>query len=318
MVSTPVPPTLPILEAFSPAQPVRPRTPFAAVAFKAYLELAPGHKGRERVLQHLAGALSHGGRPFVWRMKNGLKVAISSDDVWAGCGVGWTCLELGVWEPHVEAWIRRLLRPGDVAIDIGANLGYFSAVMSQRVGAQGKVFAFEPVPRTLLQLHLTKLANRSENLTIYPVAIGEADSTVDIRFEPGVAGNASAFQRFHAGSTEVARVALRSLDSLSAAGVLPDARLLKIDVEGNELNVLAGAAAYLRRAQPSLIFEYNAETARSAGWTLADVREVLADCGRYECSIINGNSTLLPVDLAALKTSEDGYIDILAVPHRAS
>ncbi len=317
MISTLVDTPLPTLEAYAPARPVRPRTPLAAVAFKAYLELAPGHKGRERVLQHLAGALSYRGRPFVWRMKNGLKVAVSSDDVWAGCGVGWTCLELGVWEPHVEAWIGRLLRPGDVAIDVGANLGYFSAVMSRRVGATGKVFAFEPVPKTLLQLHLTKLANRSENLTIYPVAVGEADSTVDIRFEPGVAGNASAFQRFHAGSTEVARVPLRSLDSLSASGVLPDARLIKIDVEGNELNVLTGATAYLRRARPSIIFEYNAETARSAGWTLADVQAALTDCGPYECSIINGNSTLLPVDLGTLRTSDDGYIDILAVPHRA-
>ncbi|MBE7209726.1 MAG: FkbM family methyltransferase [Gluconacetobacter diazotrophicus] len=294
---------------------MRPRTPLSAVAFKAYLELAPGHKGRERVLQHLAGVLSASGQPFIWRMKNGLKVAISSDDVWAGCGVGYTCLQVGAWEPHVEAWVGRLLRPGDVAVDIGANLGYFSAVMSQRVGAQGRVFAFEPVPKTLLQLHLTKLANRSENLTIYPVAVGEADSVVDIRFEPGVAGNASAFQRFHAGRTQVARVALKSLDSLSASGVLPDAQLLKIDVEGNELNVLAGATAYLRRARPSIIFEYNAETARSAGWTLADARAVLADCGRYECSIINGNGTLLPVDLGTLKTSDDGYIDILAVPH---
>ncbi len=308
---------LPTLEAFSPARSVRPRTPLAAVAFKAYLELAPAHRGRERVLQHLAAVLARGGRPFVWRMKNGLKVAISSDDVWAGCGVGWTCLQVGVWEPHVEAWLCRLLRPGDVALDIGANLGYFSAVMSAQVGKTGKVLAFEPVPKTLQQLHLTKLANRAENLTIYPVAIGETDSTVDIRFEPGVAGNASAFQRFHAGNTEVARVELRSLDSLSASGLLPDAQLIKIDVEGNELNVLLGATAYLRRAQPSIIFEYNVETARSAGWTLADVQTVLADCGRYECSVVNGNSTLLPVDLSALKTPADGYVDILATPRHA-
>ena len=318
MVSTLVHPAPPTLQAFSAARSVRPRTPLSAIAFKAYLELAPAHKGRERVLQHLAALLSHGGRPFVWRMKNGLRVAISSYDVWGGCGVGWTCLELGVWEPHVEAWIGRLLRPGNVAVDIGANLGYFSAVMSRHVGAQGKVFAFEPVPKTLQQLYLTKLANRSENLTIYPVAVGETDSTVDLCFEPSVSGNASAFRRFHAGHTETARVTMRSLDSLSASGLLPDAQLIKIDVEGNELNVLAGASAYLRRARPNIIFEYNAETARSAGWTLADVQAVLADCGPYECSIINGNNTLLPVDLGALKTSDDGYVDILAVPHHAS
>lgn len=318
MVSTPVQLTPPTLEAFSPVRRMRSRTPLAAVVFKAYLELAPGHKGRERVLQHLAAVLSRGGQPFVWRMKNGLRVAISSDDVWAGCGVGWTCLELGVWEPHVEAWISRLLRPGDVAVDIGANLGYFSAVMSRRVGAQGRVFAFEPVPKTLQQLHLTKLANHSENLTIYPVAIGEADSTVDLCFEPGVSGNASAFHRFHAGRTETVRVAVRSLDSLHTSGLLPDARLIKIDVEGNELNVLAGAVAYLRRVRPHIIFEYNAEAARSAGWTLADVQAVLADCGPYRCSVINGNNTLLPTDLGALKTLDDGYIDVLAVPQRDS
>ena len=305
----------PPLEAFSPPRAPRPGTPFAATLFKAYLELAPGHRGRERVLQWIAGWLERRRRPFVWRMRNGLKVAISSDDVWAGCGVGYTCLQLGVWEPHVEATLKRLLRPGDVALDVGANLGYFAAAMAARVGATGKVFAFEPVPTTLEQLHLTKVANGLDHLTIFPVAVGETDATVELRFEPGVAGNASAFQRFHAGDTRVARVPVRSLDSLSEAGLLPDARLIKIDVEGNELNVLLGATAYLRRAQPILVFEYNAETAASAGWTLADVRAVLAECGDYRFSVVVGNDTLLPVDLESFETLADGgYLDILALP----
>ncbi len=314
MPTTPTQTAPPPLEAFSPAQPRRPETPLAATLFKAYLEIAPGHRGRERVLQWIAGWLTRRRRPFVWRMKNGLRVAIACDDVWAGCGVGYTCFQVGTWEPHVEAWLKRLLRPGDVALDVGANLGYFAAVMAAQVGATGKVFAFEPVPATLPQLHLTKVANRLDHLTIFPVAVGDADATVDLRFEPGVAGNASAFQRFHAGDTRVARVPVRSLDSLSEAGLLPDARLIKIDVEGNELNVLLGATAYLRRAQPILIFEYNVETAASAGWTLADVRAVLAECGDYRCSVVVGNGTLLPVDLESVEPLAEGYLDILAVP----
>ena len=302
------------LAAFAPADARPPGTPFAATLFKAYLELAPGHRGRERVLQGIAGWLARRGRPFVWRMKNGLRVAIACDDVWAGCGVGWTCFQLGTWEPHVETVLNRLLRPGDVALDVGANLGYFAAVMAARVGAAGKVFAFEPVPTTLKQLHLTKVANGLDQLTIFPVAVGETDATVDLHFEPGIAGNASAFQRFHAGGTQVARVPVRSLDSLSEAGLLPDARLIKIDVEGNELNALLGATAYLRRAQPIIIFEYNAETAASAGWTLADVRAVLRGCGDYRFSVVVGNGTLLPVNLASFESLADGYLDILAVP----
>jgi FkbM family methyltransferase len=306
--------TLPSLEAYSPPRSLRPSTPLAATLFKGYTELAPAHRGRERTLHLLSRWAARAGQPIVWRMKNGLKVAIASDDLWAGCGVGWTCLQLGVWEPHVEACLGQLLRPGDVALDVGANLGYFSAVMSARVGPAGKVIAFEPVPKTLQQLHVTKVANGFDQLTIYPVAIGETDSTVELQFEPGVAGNASAFHRFHAGNTETARVEARSLDSLSEAGLIPDARLIKIDVEGNELNVLLGATAYLRRAQPGIVFEYNVETAASAGWTLPDVHAVLADCGDYRCAIVVGNGTLLPVDLSVMEAPASGYIDILAVP----
>ncbi len=296
---------------------VKNRTPLSAYLFKAYHELVPSHKGREKVLMILGKWVARSGRPFVWRMKNGLGVGIAADDVWAGCGVGWTCLMYGTWETHVEECLRRLLRVGDVALDIGANLGYFSSLMSARVGKAGKVFAFEPVPVTLEQLQLTKLANRADNLTIMPMAVGESDTTVEMRFERGVAGNASVYNRFHASEPEVARVQMRSLDSLAEAGTLPDANFIKINVEGNELSALRGGRAYITRAQPVIIFEYNVETADSAGWTLKDVEAFLSGCGDYSFSIVAGNGATVPVNLSSIDLPSGSYVDVLAIPrHR--
>src|SRR4051794_14871283 len=80
--------------------------------------------------------------------------------------VGWTCFQARVWEPHVERALNRLLGRGDVGYDIGANLGYFSAVMARAVAPTGVVVSLEPVAETFARLVLCRELNAMPHMRL--------------------------------------------------------------------------------------------------------------------------------------------------------
>ncbi|HEV2804404.1 MAG TPA: FkbM family methyltransferase [Chthoniobacterales bacterium] len=141
--------------------------------------------------------------------------------------------------------------PGETCLDVGANLGYMTSLLSARVGSLGRVHAFEPHPTVFARLkrNLANFANKGA-VTIYDNAVGAGDGAADLfesaEFEENegtsslVAANAGA-------SSHLPKhcVALRRLDSLFAEDTAIG--LLKIDVEGAELDVLNGASGMLAR-----------------------------------------------------------------------
>jgi FkbM family methyltransferase len=249
-------------------------------------------------------------------MKNGAKVAISPHEVDVGCGVGWTCFEYGTWEPHVEKAIRANLLPGQNALDIGANIGYFAAVMAQVVGNNGRICAFEPVPSTVEQLRMTVTSNGFNHVEIMPIAVGAAESTTTIWYDKVVSANASMYKRITTVSGESAQVPVLTIDSLYHAGKIPKADFIKIDVEGHELSAFTGAKRFLIESRPTIVFEYNPETAALAGWQLSELVGLLSSCCGYAYYIIVGDGHYIDLDPVGVSIRDGGYIDILAVPHR--
>jgi len=288
--------------------------PLWARAYLRYERMTPNHRGKRSLLRLLLRAVSRlGGRPFPWRMQNGAVMAISPLEGLAfAWTVGWTCFQKGVWEPHVERCLRDLLRPGDIAFDIGANFGYFTAVMAQSVGPTGHVWAFEPIPATLDRLRLCRQLNGFGQLTALPFAVGGEDGIADVVFDPRFAGNASIHRDVTGTETESHTVPMRRLDTLVADGVVSPPDLMKIDVEGHELEVIRGARQTIAAAQPMIIFEFNQELAERAGWGLEDLDRVLSACGDYRYFEIR-DETLEPIQLATFAPDGSRYVvDILA------
>ena len=83
-----------------------------------------------------------------------------------------------VYEPHVTGEIQRLLRPGHVFLDIGANVGYYTIMAGQLVGAQGHVIAFEPNLQNCELIHRSVAANGLTNVMLHPYALAEARETL--------------------------------------------------------------------------------------------------------------------------------------------
>ena len=250
-------------------------------------------------------------------MLNGACLAIPPEEgLVVAESVGWTCFREGRWDAHVEAYIRTILRPGQTAIDVGANLGYFTAVMAQCVGPGGRVWSFEPVPETFELLTLCRSLNDYTQVTPIRVALGESDGSAEITYDKRHSGIATLYPAHVAGETQ--RVELRSLDALVATGdVGPHPNLMKIDVEGHELAVLRGAREIIGRASPTLVFELNERAARAAGWTLAELAELLLSLGDYSFALIEADGTR-PLDPFTFRLDPDErldpHVDVLARP----
>ena len=293
--------------------------PLWARAYREYSDAVPNHRGKRRLLRliHEVGLRSR--RPFACKMANGAWLAIRPEEgLLVSETVGWTCFTRRAWDPHVEACIRRILLPGQAAIDVGANLGYFTAVMAQCVGPSGRVWSFEPVPETFELLLLCRSLNRYTHVTPINVALGAASGSIEITYDKRHSGIATMYPDHVSGDTQ--RVQLRTLDELIASGEVqrrPD--LIKVDVEGHELDVLRGARETIAEASPAIVFELNERTARVAGWTLAELAELLRSLGDYSFLLIDDGGTH-PFDPFSFRLEPnealDPHVDILAQPTR--
>ena len=156
-------------------------------------------------------------------------------------------------EGEVEVF-RQVLQPGNVAVNVGANLGAHTLFFANAVGRQGGVYAFEPQRLTFQTLCANMALNSITNAYCFPMAVGEkAGSIVVPTLDPECVQN---FGGLELGQfTEGEPVPMITLDSLA----LPQCRLIKVDVEGMEASVLRGGRATIERCRPILYVENDRE-----------------------------------------------------------
>jgi len=164
---------------------------------------------------------------------------------------------LGHYEKEVMEAISENLRPGHIAYDIGANIGYLTLAMAKRVSQKkgGRVYAFEPSPNTFLLLATNTQLNRQWPVEPYQVALSDTSgigvfSSFDYDVVSRLGDHTS---QYHDAQTSHVRV--ETLDSFISQFELPPPDFVKIDVEGFELHVLRGMRHLLETAHPTMIIE---------------------------------------------------------------
>ena len=158
------------------------------------------------------------------------------------------------YEPHVVARMVPLLAAGSVMVDVGASFGFYTVLAARLVGPTGRVVACEPGPQNQSVLLLNVASNGLDNVEVQPVAA--SDTAGVLLYSPaGANGAVSAFDGTPAALATNDLVAARRLDDILAASSRVD--VIKIDVEGAEGRVLAGAELTLRRHRPALFFEFS-------------------------------------------------------------
>jgi FkbM family methyltransferase len=172
----------------------------------------------------------------------------------------------GIWEPYVTETLRSLLAPGDVFVDVGANVGYYAVLASRLVGREGHVYALEPGPQAFASLRRNLELNDAANVTALPVAAGAAEGRGALFGpRPGNTGTSSLRRVSNAVvpggevGDESTDVAVRPVSSLLAESERGRLRAVKIDVEGFEAEVLRGLEALFDEGlRPALIVEIHA------------------------------------------------------------
>jgi FkbM family methyltransferase len=161
----------------------------------------------------------------------------------------------GAYEPHVAAMLDRLLRPGDVFIDVGANVGYHSFRAASAVGAEGRVVAVEANPENARLIAHTIESNGLTNVELVPMALGARRGYVSFGTHVGSNGG---FLPDGAATIDSGRgtiVPTVALDDLAFDRVV----VVKIDVEGAEGIVIDGAVGTIERQRPSFVMEFSQE-----------------------------------------------------------
>lgn len=160
--------------------------------------------------------------------------------------IQYSVMVTGEWEPEESQVLRERLRPGSVAYDVGANVGYFTLLASRLVGPTGRVIAFEPNESTLVKLRHHLRLNGADNVTVVPVGLADHDGHAEFHSVAGANSGASALRPLD--DSVVTRIELARLDRLVDEMDLPSPDFIKMDVEGAELLALRGMERTLRAA----------------------------------------------------------------------
>jgi len=190
----------------------------------------------------------------------------------------------GVYEAGTIFVLKRFLHKGSVFFDVGANIGSISCTVARFVGESGHVYAFEPHPETYKILEYNIRINNLNNVTTFNVALGSKISKGKIYDKLDMnRGAATLLRSRNVREEEGYEIEITTIDSLIENGLLPPPTLIKIDVEGFELEVLKGAEKLLRSDQaPMLCIEYSTLLHQYGGNTF-DIYKFIKSVNGYSC-----------------------------------
>jgi FkbM family methyltransferase len=164
---------------------------------------------------------------------------------------------LGIWDDDLRNAVCARLATGGVTLDVGASVGAWTVPLARHVGAEGMVYAFEPVPANLTRLERAVADNALARVVIVPFALGDAERTVDMWLRSSVTTASSGTAAIVAAGAGQISVTMRPLDGWIETAALPRLDFIKLDVEGSELMVLAGAERAIARFRPVILGEFD-------------------------------------------------------------
>jgi FkbM family methyltransferase len=211
-----------------------------------------GTFANKQLIQKIAGVSSD----RVWSRVPGGEVLASLDDY-----VGRAAFYVGELDRKVTWICAQIVSPGDTVLDIGANIGMVTLWLSKLVGKNGKVHSFEPNSKLQEILAKTLDHNRADNVCLHKIALGEKERRLELRIPKDNAGAASLIHNRNLNDCNIVKVLVRPLSEIVAEEGIKSIRLIKIDVEGFEAEVLHGGKEVLKSIRPeAILFELDEES----------------------------------------------------------
>ena len=221
----------------------------------------------------------------------------------------------GYYSRDIVLALDRLLSPGMVVLDVGANIGEVSLCAAKRVGKKGHVFSFEPMPEIYKMLESNFSLNHMPQA--HPIEAGISDAEgealiyrADSMFKDGTKhlGLGTLYPMADR-TTTVGSIRLTTIDSFVSHKKLSRVDLIKVDAEGAEFNALTGGEQTLRKFRPRLILELQKDSAEAGGCSAHAILEYLKNYG-YQVFTIRRMAKLQPLNHENIKR----FQNILCVP----
>lgn len=168
-------------------------------------------------------------------------------------------------EPEVVHLMMRAIRPGDIAIDGGANIGFFTLLMSKLVGSTGLVIAYEPGIENVARLKENLELNQIANVDVRQNALWNAEVVVDLQIDRDGGNNSLGTVK------NIVSIERHDAVALNSIGLAP--RFIKLDIEGAEIRALYGASEHLKHTTcPFVVCELNEPALKALDGSQTELR----------------------------------------------
>jgi len=194
----------------------------------------------------------------------------------------------GIYQPErsVTELVLKILKPGNVAVDVGAHVGYYTLLFRRLVGPYGRVYAFEPSPEFFNVLVKNLIVNSFTDVVAVQAAV--ADCCGNKGFYHVLGGGSSLYKRMDGANMISVRVT--TLDTFFSQLNWPKIDLVKMDIEGAEYAALKGAKELVRRNDSlNMLVELNPSTLEAAGVTPREFLELLMEMGFRQIQVVEWN-----------------------------
>ena len=214
---------------------------------------------------------------------------------------------LGGYEEKEIRFLTGVLEPGDVFIDLGANIGLFSLVASSIISDTGKVYAFEPYSENFVRLTHHLQLNQCTNVIAEQSAVSDQAGAIDLKGDRS-SNNKGMISQYNKTFTVTETVPCLTLDKYYNDKIKTSVKCIKLDIEGGELNAIRGMAGILKMHNPILLIEVNDELLKMAGYSAAELER--------ELSLFNYSKYYLDKDgrLISSRLEDDHSFNYVFVP----
>lgn len=198
----------------------------------------------------------------------------------------------GAYELPTVKFIRSYLRPGDLAMDVGGQIGYLSIVMATSADRKTRVLSFEPESDNIQRFKTNTSLNGLTNVNLVEQAVSDRIGSIRLYLSSDSnAGTHSTIKENTNVSDRYVDIPCTTIDAEVEQRGLQRVDLIKVDVEGGEIDVIKGAINTLKNYQPVVITELGDALQKARGLSTDEFKLFLQEHG-FHCYIINEDGTL--------------------------
>ena len=246
---------------------------------RLYTFYFPIDKGKGRLFILAKKFCRHLPKEILADTEDGRKLYVGLSD-WSGDGIFF----LGRYESFCTEIMSRHIKKGDVCLDVGANIGWFTTLFAKLCGSSGQVHAFEPVPKTFADLQRNVAINQTgANVFINNFGLGDVEKEFEIHLFPDLPNGHASLAAKPDHKSETVPVLIKTLDSYLAERNIDQVDFIKVDVEGAEQMFLKGGKSIFQQQKPPVLFmEMALGNTKEFGYKPDDIILFIKENGDYD------------------------------------